>query len=61
LAPVVVTAHNCRIAASRILARGLALEHKSVADDSPGYCAQCGYLLAGLRVVLCPGCGSQLK
>lgn len=61
LTPVVITAHDWRVMVSRTLARGLALEHTNVADDSPEYCVQCGYLLAGLHVVLCPGCGSQLK
>jgi hypothetical protein len=61
LIPVAITAHTWRMAASRILARGLALEHKNVANDSPEYCAHCGYLLAGLQVILCPGCGSQLE
>ena len=62
LTPVVITSHNWCLTASRTLARGLALEHKSVTEDSPEpYCKQCGYMLAGLDVVLCPGCGSQVR
>lgn len=61
LTPVVVIAHDWRFAVARTLARGLALEPINGAEDSPPYCNQCGYLLAGLQVVLCPGCGTQLK
>ena len=60
LAPLVITAHNWHLTVSRTLARGLAIEHASISDESPPYCRQCGYLLAGLHVVLCPGCGTQL-
>ena len=59
LAPLVITAHNWHLLVSRTLARGLAIEHTSASDESPPYCQQCGYLLAGLHVVACPGCGAQ--
>ena len=61
LAPVTITTHDWRLSAARTLARGLALKHKEDGETSGAYCTQCGYLLAGLQVVLCPGCGSQLQ
>ncbi len=61
LIPVAATAHNWRLAAARTLARGLALKHKDTIEDTAEYCNQCGYLLAGLQIVLCPGCGSQIQ
>ncbi|HUG71226.1 MAG TPA: hypothetical protein VMM76_25980 [Pirellulaceae bacterium] len=61
LTPVAITAHQWRLAAAQTLARGLALKHKDSTETSLEYCPQCGYLLAGLQVFLCPGCGSQLQ
>jgi hypothetical protein len=61
LLPVTVTVHNWRLSAARMFARGLALKHKDTTEDALEYCTQCGYLLAGLQVVLCPGCGSQVQ
>jgi hypothetical protein len=61
LTPVVITTHQWRLATARTLARGLALKHKHTTETSLEYCTQCGYLLAGLQVFLCPGCGSQLQ
>ncbi|MEZ6138880.1 MAG: hypothetical protein R3C53_28680 [Pirellulaceae bacterium] len=61
IAPVAIAAHDWDLSAAGTLARGLALKHKDSPGTSREYCNKCGYLLAGLQVDLCPGCGSQLQ
>lgn len=60
LIPIVVLAHEWRLADSAILARGLALVRVADDEDSPRYCRECGYLLTGLMRTQCPGCGTQI-
>jgi DNA-directed RNA polymerase beta' subunit len=61
LLPVAITAYGWKIAAAETFARGMALKHKDSIDDSRNSCDHCGYLISGLEVVLCPGCGCHLQ
>jgi DNA-directed RNA polymerase beta' subunit len=59
LTPVVITLHDWRIADAQTLARGLAIERKTVEDESE-FCGHCGYVIAGLGAKICPACQSPL-
>lgn len=56
--PVLLAAVAWRLSEASILGQGVALELK---QDHSIYCPQCGYLLAGLESMNCPGCRLELQ
>ena len=58
LLPVLICADEWDLGEATVLAHGLALERRPLADDS--VCGECGYPLGGLEVGFCPGCGRGL-
>ena len=57
LLPVLSIAHALGLQEAATIARGLALEVRTDASDDR--CAHCGYPLAGLTTLICPGCGRR--
>lgn len=60
LLPLAVVLHHWQLDSAIVLTRGLAIERKSSDESSPRFCKACGYLLTGLAVAACPGCGSPI-
>jgi len=60
LLPIAVLLHQWQLDSAIVLTRGLALERKNSDESSPRFCLACGYLLSGLAVAACPGCGSPI-
>jgi DNA-directed RNA polymerase beta' subunit len=61
LEPVMIACTEWSIAAGETLARGMALERRREVSPKAEYCAHCGYLVTGLGVASCPGCGNDLS
>lgn len=57
LLPVLSIAHAWDLQEAGTIARGLALEVRTGASDDR--CLHCGYPLAGLSTLICPGCGRR--
>lgn len=60
LLPIAVLLHQWQLDSAIVLTRGLALERKNTDESSPRFCLVCGYLVAGLAVSACPGCGNPI-
>ena len=59
LLPIVIVAHEWNLLEAEVLTCGMALVPRvSSAYDTCGFC---GYLLEGLEVLVCPGCGTKLR
>jgi hypothetical protein len=60
LLPIAVLLHQWQLDSAIVLTRGLALNRMNTDESSSKSCLACGYLLAGLEVAACPGCGSPI-
>jgi hypothetical protein len=59
LLPITVVAHEWDLQEAEVLACGMALVPRVASTVDT--CGSCGYPLEGLEVLVCPGCGKQLR
>ena len=61
LVPIVIQAHAWNLRDADTLTRGIGLIRKSAGAKNDGRCECCGYVIAGLDLGICPGCGETIE
>ena len=61
LLPVAIQSHAWNLRDADTLTRGLGLIRKGTGAKDDGRCECCGYVIAGLDLGVCPGCGETIR